>query len=313
MGRERTWYSLGAMRDVSTKFNTLRTAVAQARVRVSPNTIRMIREGTVPKGDPIPVARIAGISAVKATPQLIPYCHPVPIDHASVEVEIKEAELIVHAKVIAVYRTGVEMEALTAASVAALNLYDVLKMIDDEMTIEQIVLLKKTGGKSDLPRPSKGDLSAAVIVVSDSVSRGENTDRSGVLIVERLCQEGLSVSSQQTVPDEPQEIINAVEKATGANLLVLTGGTGVGPRDVTPEAVSPLLDRSLPGVEETIRSYGQARTPYAMLSRTVAGVIGESIVLCLPGAPSAVTDAMNAVFPALLHAIDMLRGKGHRS
>ncbi len=296
------------MRDVSAKTDTLRTAVAEARLRVSPGTIEMIRAGRVPKGDPIPVARIAGIAATKLTPQIIPYCHPVPVQHAAVEIEMRETEMIVRATVKAVYRTGVEMEALTAAAVAALNLYDILKMVDDEMVIQEVVLREKTGGKSDLRRPS--GLSAAVLVVSDRVSRGEAEDRSGRLLRERLEGEGVAVTRLEVVPDEAAAIAQFVGGAT-EDLVVSTGGTGVGPRDVTPEAVVPLLDRELPGVVAAIHRYSQDRLPTAMLSRLVAGVRGDTVVLCLPGSPGAVADAMSAVFPGLLHAVEMVRGAGH--
>jgi cyclic pyranopterin phosphate synthase len=137
------------MWDVSGKANTVRTAVAQAVLRVSPPTIRAMREGTVPKGDPIPVAKVAAIQAAKNTPGIIPYCHPLPLTHVGVEFELGEDTILVTVETKTDYKTGVEMEALTGASAAALTLYDMLKQIDMGMRIESVMLLMKTGGKSD--------------------------------------------------------------------------------------------------------------------------------------------------------------------
>ena len=296
------------MRNIVQKTQTLRTAVAEGYLRVAPATLDAIRENRAPKGDPFPVARIAAIQAAKETPRLIPFCHLISLEAADIDFAIEGGRIRITASVTAIYKTGVEMEALAAVSVAALNLYDMLKAIDDEMVIENVRLLEKRGGKSDFAVVDKG-LEAVVVVVSDSVSAGGAEDKSGRAIAEAL--KGMEIASEiRVVPDELPAIVAEVERAT-AGLVILTGGTGLGPRDVTPEAVLPLLDKRLPGVEEAIRAFGQQRTPYAMLSRTVAGLRGGSVVLCLPGSPSGVADAMRAVFPALLHVFDVLAGAKH--
>ena len=144
------------MRDVSQKPVTRMTATAQAVLRAGPETIRTIREGRLPKGDPLPVAKVAAIQAAKNTSQIIPYCHPLPVEHLGVEFEIGTETIRVITTVVAHYKTGVEMEALTAAAVAALSIYDMAKMIDPAMVIEQVSLLEKTGGKSDFSRSEAG-------------------------------------------------------------------------------------------------------------------------------------------------------------
>jgi len=304
------------MRDISAKINTLRTATAQAVLHASPETIRMIREGLVPKGDPLPVAKVAAVQAAKNTPQLIPYCHPVPLDFVGVEFELLDDQIKITTTTKAIYKTGVEMEALTAASVAALNLYDMLKMLDEEMRIEGIELVEKQGGKGDFKQPFASKLKAAVIVVSDTVSAGKKQDRSGRLIVERLEAEGLTVPHYKNVPDEPDTVRESVQffaDSEPMDLIITTGGTGVTPRDQTPEALQDLFERRLPGVEEALRAYGQERTPYAMLSRSLAGTRGKTLILCLPGSSGGVRDAMDALFPAVLHAYKMLWGGGHEA
>src|SRR5258707_3414701 len=131
------------MRDVSIKYNTLRSAKAVATLRVSPSTIAAIKSGDVPKADPLPVARVAGIQAAKNTSLLIPYCHQVPLDFVAVEITLGTDSIIVNASVKAIWKTGVEMEALVAASSAAMTLYDMLKIIDEDMEITSVKLIEK--------------------------------------------------------------------------------------------------------------------------------------------------------------------------
>lgn len=145
-------YQPPGMRDVSAKPVTRRTAVARAVLRAAPETIRTIRDGRLPKGDPLPVAKVAAIQAAKNTSQIIPYCHPLPVEHLGVEFEFEPDAIRITTTVVAHYKTGVEMEALTAAAVAALSIYDMAKMIDPAMAIEQVALVRKTGGKSDFAR-----------------------------------------------------------------------------------------------------------------------------------------------------------------
>ncbi len=151
---------------------------------------------------------------------------------------------------------------------------------------------------------------AAVLTVSDAGARGERADSSGDVIQTRL--EGLpsTLVSRRIVPDEPDAIRAAVVDATpNAGLLVITGGTGVGPRDVTPQSVGPLLDYEVPGMAEAMRLRGLASTPHAMLSRQVVGVRGGCLVLCLPGSPRAVAECLDAVWEALPHALRLLAGE----
>lgn len=301
------------MRDVSAKVKTLRTATAKSVLKVSPATIQMIKDGKIPKGDPLPVAKVAAVQAAKNTSQIIPYCHPLPIDFVGVEFELKNDSIEISATVKAVYKTGVEMEALTAASVAALTIYDMTKMLDEEMEISSTVLVSKTGGKSDFRQKVSG-LKAAVLVMSDTIAAGKKSDQSGQLIVERLKKEGLEVIDYQIVSDDPNRIIAAINEFADEkkiDLVVTTGGTGTSPRDNTPQALVDLLDREIPGIAETMRAYGQERTPYSMLSRSIAGTRGSTLIIALPGSKGGVTDSLDAIFPAVVHVFKMLRGANH--
>ena len=141
------------MVNITHKAHTLRTAIAQAIVRVgNAGTIRAIAEKQVPKGDVFEMAKAAGLFAAKRTSDMIPDCHPLPVEFAAFQFELREDHILILAEIHTVYKTGVEVEAMHAASVAALTMYDMLKPIDKNVSIEQIKLLKKTGGKSDISR-----------------------------------------------------------------------------------------------------------------------------------------------------------------
>lgn len=142
------------MVDVSAKAATVRTAVAEGRIRVSDAVLRVVREGSAAKGDVLGVAQLAGIMGAKKTADLIPLCHPLPLSHCSVVLELEENAIRVVCEVKTVHQTGVEMEALTGVSMAVLTVYDMCKSLDKSMEIGDIRLLKKTGGKSgDFIRP----------------------------------------------------------------------------------------------------------------------------------------------------------------
>lgn len=301
------------MRDVSSKTSSLRIARAAAALKVSPKTVMAIRSNNLPKANPLDVAKIAGIQAAKNTSLLIPYCHQIPVDYVNVSIELKSSAISLFSEVKAIWKTGVEMEALVAVSSAALTLYDMLKPIDKSMEIVSVKLLEKKGGKSDTKETGAG-LSAAVLVVSDSVSRGKRKDVSGKFAVERLRGFNFQISRYKVIPDDRDEIErelrNLVDRQK-VDLLITTGGTGVGPRDVTPEATLAVIDRRLDGVEEELRRYGQSRIPTAMLSRGIVGVRGKTLIVNLPGSKGGVEDGIAALFPSVIHAFRMMRGEGH--
>jgi molybdopterin adenylyltransferase len=155
-----------------------------------------------------------------------------------------------------------------------------------------------------------GGRPAAVLTVSDGVVAGTREDRSGAVLERSLTGHGWSVVERAVVADEQAPIAAAVRRLAGtARLVVTTGGTGLGPRDVTPEAVAPLLERQVPGLAEAMRSAGRRSTPLADLSRGVVGTIGESLVMTLPGSSRGAIESLEAVVATLPHALDLLAGR----
>lgn len=302
------------MVDITHKSTTLRTAIAQAVVKVSKaETITAIQKDTVPKGNVFAMSKAAGLLGVKRTPDLLPDCHPLPIEFTSVEYEINGLEISVIVTVKTIYKTGVEVEAMHGASVVALNMYDMLKPIDKGIEIHHIKLLNKKGGKSDFKNHFRKDLTAAVIVCSDTISAGHKEDKAGKAIIEKLESCNVKISDYIIIPDEKDVIQEKAKfyQKQGVDLIIYTGGTGLSGRDVTPEALIPVLDRRIPGIEETIRNYGQNRMPFAMLSRSVAGTIKNTLVLALPGSTNGAKESIDAIFPSVLHVFGILKGTRH--
>ena len=302
------------MVDITHKKTTLRIATAQATVKVSkPETITALENDTVPKGNVFAMSKAAGLLGVKKTPELLPDCHPIPIEYNDVRYAINGLEITIDFTVKTIYKTGVEVEAMHGASIVALNMYDMLKPIDKGVEIHHIKLLEKRGGKSDFTKDTGAKINAAVVVCSDTIAAGKKEDKAGKTIIAQLESFGVDIAEYTVIPDETHLIQEKTKAyvAQGMDLVIFTGGTGLSPRDVTPEALKPLLERNIPGIEESIRSYGQARTPYAMLSRSLAGMMGSSLILALPGSTRGAAESMEAIFPQVLHIFQVAQGSRH--
>jgi molybdenum cofactor biosynthesis protein MoaC len=300
------------MVNITHKSNTLRKAVAVANVMVSlQETIRAINEKRVPKGDVFSFAKVAALFAVKKTDTVIPDCHPLPVEFTDVRFSVHDLCITLEVEVHTIYKTGVEVEAMHGAAVAALTLYDMLKPIDPHIEIQQIKLLSKSGGKSD--RKNTEAINAAVVVCSDSISQQKATDKAGLAVVDKLKQLQINTLHYTIIPDEVTTIQNTIHEFVNKNieLLIFVGGTGVSKRNVTPDVVKPLLEVELPGIMEQARSYGQERMPYAMLSRSVAGFIQNTLVLTFAGSTGGATEYIDALFPAVLDALSIRNNEPH--
>jgi len=302
------------MVDITHKASSLRQATATAIVKVShPDTIKAIQEKTVPKGDVFEFSRAAGLLAIKKTSDVIPDCHPLPIEYSSIRYEVSGLDIVITVEVHTIYKTGVEVEAMHGASITALTMYDMLKPIDKGIEISTIKLAAKKGGKTDFRANSGKGIKTSVIICSDTVSAGQAKDSSGPVIIERLKAVHIDTASYETIPDDFSLIQSRARQLSeeGFRLAIFCGGTGLSKLDVTPDAIKPLLTKEISGIMESARSFGQQRTPFAMLSRGVAGLIDDMLVITIPGSLKASEEYMTALFPYVLHIFQVIDGTRH--
>lgn len=321
------------MADITRKRPSLRRAVAMGRILVGEKGLRHVEQKTLPKGDVLKLAEIAGIQGAKTAWQQIPLCHPLPLDHVAVLPQLEAAthSVVVHAVVATTAKTGVEMEALAAVNAALLTLYDLIKPVEPALAIGDIRLLVKQGGKSGLwlhpdgvpealqallpvssERPLEGR-TAAVVTLSDRAFRGQYDDRSGPILATALGQLGAVVTDRALLPDEPQALQRKITELVGEGieLIVTTGGTGLAPRDKTPQTLAAMADVDIPGIGELLRSSAAAQVPTTWISRSLAVIVGGALVIALPGSSGAVKDGIAVLRPILSHALDHVQDKKH--
>jgi cyclic pyranopterin phosphate synthase len=302
------------MFNVSSKPDTYRIARAQAILNIHPKTAALLAAGDSPKGNIIEAAKFAATTGAKKTPDLIPYCHPIPLDHIVVNVSVKSRAVEVNVEVKSIWKTGVEMEALTGACIGVLTIYDMLKPVDNSLSIGSVKILNKFGGLGDFGSKQVKKNRAAVIVISDSVAAGKRIDKSGKFIAKNLKDRGMEVVEYKVLPDERSSIEKHLKDYSDnlhLDLILTTGGTGIGPRDITPEATRKVIEKEVNGIADASRAYGQRRTPLSMLSRGLAGVRGRTVIINLPGSLRAVSEYLDFLFPGVEHAFQMIKGNGH--
>jgi cyclic pyranopterin monophosphate synthase len=329
------------MVDVGAKAAGERVARARARVRMSSASAEAVERGGGPKGEVMSVARLAGVMAAKQTGRLIPLAHPLELTFVDVEGEVDVARGLVEltSEVRTVSRTGVEMEAMTACTVAALTVYDMVKAVQRDVEIEQVVLLEKHGGRHDYVRPQDGAgssaaahrapahadaaspalasarpqrIRAALITVSTSKARGEGSDESGprlAALAERL---GAEVVAGELLSDDRALIETRLRHWAddeGCELILSSGGTGVAPGDLTPEATAAVIEREIPGLGEAMRAASAPHTGNWMLSRALAGVRGATLIVNLPGNPASIEQVGEALAAPIAHALELIAGR----
>ncbi len=321
------------MADVSGKRITHRRAVASGAIFMNAEAFQAIKHKTLPKGDALAMAEVAGIMGAKRTAEILPMCHPLPLDHVGIHFSLdkKNNSVTAYCYVVADARTGVEMEALTGVQSALLSLWDLTKPVDPALSFGDTRLLVKEGGKSGLwvhpagvpkwleeqfvtPNAWK-DVSCAVLVMSDRASAGVYEDKSGRVLKDKLAALGANVIAYQIVPDEAAGIEKALRHIVDTqkpHLVLTSGGTGPGPRDVTPAVLERLLDCPLEGLGELLRRESAVFTNTAWLSRMGGGLMNGSLVITLPGSPKAVEECWQVLEPCLPKALMMIEKQGHK-
>ena len=318
------------MINVGEKSVTRRECLARGSFTAKASTIDAIRTGRLPKGNVLPLAEAAGILAVKKTSEILPLCHPLPVDAASISFEFDETSVTAFCRVTAHAKTGVEMEALSGVTAALLCIYDLAKGIDPELELHSIHLLEKSGGKSGTwtrgsatqapqdrtqsAKPSSwSEVHVAVITLSDRCARGEAEDRSGPALCAHLETLGAKEIKSAILPDDAEALRKEVMKLieSGTELILTTGGTGVGPRDITPETLESLRGKLIPGFGELIRAEGLKKTPLSPLSRAEAYLIHGRLVISLPGSPKGAIESIQAITHLIPHTLQIQKGASH--
>lgn len=332
------------MIDVGEKAITRRRAIASGSIVMSAETLNRIVEKTLPKGDVLALAEVAGVMAAKKTPELLPLCHPLNLDSVRVVLvpenvasSPSEGRVTATAEVVCHAKTGAEMEALMAVNAALLCVYDLTKALDSTLRLETIQLDYKEGGKSgvfDRKNAHRGEptlakepiveqagsvsslngVRAAVLTTSDRCSAGEAEDKTGPRIVAFLRERGAERVEAKVVPDDPAVIRRTVEhwaRELSVDLVITTGGTGMSPRDQTPDALLPLFERRLAGFGERLRQRGAEKNGMAWLSRADAGQIARALVFMIPGSQGAVSDALEILDEWLPHLFHVRGGGRH--
>ncbi|OGT52793.1 MAG: molybdenum cofactor biosynthesis protein MoaC [Gammaproteobacteria bacterium RIFCSPHIGHO2_12_FULL_42_13] len=321
------------MVDVGGKRLTKRRAVATGMLYMNAEAFNALRNKTLPKGDALAMAEVAGIMGAKKTADILPLCHPLSLDYVGFHFSLEEKNfsVTVYCHVAAEARTGVEMEALTGVQSALLCLWDLIKPVDPVLKISDTQLLVKEGGKSNLwinptgipswlrsqfaPLMDWKNISCAILVMSDRATTGVYEDKSGPVLKNHLTTLGADIVAYQVVPDEPLKIENALKNIIERyhpHLVLASGGTGPGPRDVTPTVLARLLDCPLEGLGEWLRRESSAFTNTAWLSRMGGGLINGSLIITLPGSPKAVEECWQILVPCLPKALMMIEKQGHK-
>lgn len=305
------------MINVGKKIATSRCALAQGKIYVGEDVFMQIKNKTMPKGDPLVLAEIAGINGAKCAYQFIPLCHPLSLEQVVVYTELNELDhsIMVYCMASAFAKTGVEMEALAGVNAALLSIYDLCKIVNADLRVSDIRLLFKQGGKSGLWIHELGipdelraildtrqapleNIKTIVFELSDRAYQGvPNYPDIGIYLKEVIKNLGASQVDYELLPDEKELIKQKIQNAASLSydLIMLHGGTGVSPRDVTYAAVLEVVDRILPGLGELLRKNGEQYTPYTWLSSSIAGILKRSLIIAIPGSKNAIDESMNVL------------------
>ena len=318
------------MADITRKAPSFRRAIAMGTIDVGKVGFKHIKQQTLPKGDVLKLAEIAGVQGAKNAWQQIPMCHPLLLDHVAIYLEQNEGKHIItaYAIVATTAKTGVEMEALAAVNAALLTIYDLTKPVEPALCISNIRLLIKEGGKKGLwvhpdgiaknlqdllPSKSKRPLEnikTAVLTLSDRAYNGEYEDKSGKILKEKLQFLGCDIIDYSLLPDEADELKQKILQLTKkVDLIITTGGTGLSPRDITPQTIASLPHIEIVGIGELLRHSSAAHVPTAWLSRSIAVSIKNTLIISLPGSTGAVKDGVEALKTIIPHALAHLTNK----
>ncbi len=291
------------MVDVISGYNIKRTAFGRAIVKLTKiEALKALLDNFNDRENVLEIAKAAGLFALKRTGLSVTNCDKIPIEFTSVNYRISEMSINIDVELRAIYKDTIEFAAMHGAAVTALTIYNRVKPSDERVTITSISGKEVINEMIDFKRIYSTDIKAAVIICSDSIQSGNKRDKAGRVIVETLERHRVRVTDYSIIADDISDIRRKIVYYydLGNDIIILSGGTGLSPRDVTPEAIAPLFDRDIPGIMESARSYGQERTPYSMLSRGISGMMGNTLILAIPGSTKGAAETMDVLFPSVL-------------
>jgi cyclic pyranopterin phosphate synthase len=292
------------MNDSSSKPEAQQTAKAEGKIFFSNGARDILLEENNPKTDVITAAKVAGIQAAKRTSEFIPFHHGNALNWVELNFSSGEDHIKIESTVKAVTRSGLEMEALTAVSVAALTMLDICKDYDQEVNIQEIKIVHKVSKKKMLT--VKTPIKVGVIVISDRITAGLADDEVGQLLQSGFANAGYHANNYSVISNDSDKLIEKVQEWLEQNieLIITTGGNGIGPRDITLTSLEPFFDFRMEGLEQTLHSIAQVNNSGFYIDRLAAGKIGKTIVICLPIDADLAQDALNVILPNIHRAFE---------
>lgn len=314
--------------DISAKKISYRRACVFGSIYIGEDVCFRIKNGLIEKGNPIILSEIAGINAIKNTSKLIMLCHPINIENAFLKVFIDDNSynVFVYSFVFAHAKTGVEMEAMVGAVTALLTIYDLTKKFNPFSYINDVKLLFKDGGENpigsinNIPLQFKkyflnknfvfSNISVFLVTISDRASFGRYDDVSGKVLFDFFISNSCFNINSVILPDDKNILFNVIKNYIdiySPDIVITSGGTGISSRDITFEVISNLCQKIIPGIGEFLRVNGSFYSNNSWLSRSSSGVYNKTLLVSLPGKPSAVSESLYSLGDLLLHAVSTIK------
>ncbi|MCB0284159.1 MAG: bifunctional molybdenum cofactor biosynthesis protein MoaC/MoaB [Calditrichae bacterium] len=285
------------MHDASAKPAAHNTSGAEGKIIVNDAARASILDNDKLKNDVVTAARVAGIQAAKRAAEFIPFHHSNTLTWVDLEFKSESDHIQISSVVKAVTPSSVDMEALTAVSVAALTILDMCREQDPEAYIKDIKLVPKTNAKKMLAvrKPQK----VGILVISDRIMAGLAEDKVGLSLKDGFTKAGYNTDNYDIISNDADKLIEKVQKwlENDVELIFTLGGNGIGPRDITLTSLEPFFDFRIEGIEQTLHSIAQMNNSGFYVERLAAGKIGKTLLICLPLDQSLAQNAMNVLLP----------------
>ncbi len=292
------------MDDSSSNPAAQQSAKAEGKIFFSNGAREILLKENTPKTDVVTAAKVAGIQAAKRASEVIPFHHANTLNWVELNFSAGEDHIKIESTVKAVSRSGLEMEALTAVSVAALTLLDICKEHDQQVNIQDLKLVPKVSKKKMLT--VKTPIKVGIIVISDRITAGLADDEVGQLLQSGFANAGYHANNYSIISNDSDKLIEKVQEwlEQSIELIITAGGNGIGPRDITLTSLEPFFDFRMEGLEQTLHSIAQVNNNGFFVDRLAVGKIGKTIVICLPIDVALAQDALNVILPNMHQAFE---------